>query len=217
MGTPVPYASEQYRLRPHLLQQVLAMCKVHPEIDAFSCADTKCCPRYWGPGSIDGCDAFKQRWDQHILWLNPPYSMMEQVVTKIRANQAHGIVVAPEWPTKVWWEPLQRLAVWRWRLSSGTKVFELGHRPCKPTRWAVQILVVCGADPPCSLLDLRAGNIHAETIKAQSSLISACAWAALGGECAHQEPHRPTKSAKRRWRKQRLKERFARADDFELC
>jgi len=215
MDTPMAFISERYRLRPHLLHQVLGMSGLRPEIDAFSCADTKNCDRFWGPESPDGCDAFDQRWDQHILWFNPPYSKMERVVNKILNDKTHGIVVVPEWTTKTWWQPLQRLVVWRWRLPAGTRAFELFHRPCRPTRWAVQILAVCGADPQCGLAELRSGKVHGRTKPVMMKplgmiLARPGAGAFQDPETVQQEPRPPkTRAQKRRDRRKRVVEKWS--------
>lgn len=152
--------TELYRLRPHLVARALKNTRVDPQIDAFSLERTKQCARWWGPDSSEGKDAFQQCWSNDILWCNPPYSQMQRVVTKLRRDRAHCLLVAPEWSSRVWWQQLQGMVIWRWRIPAASKVFELYDRACGPTRWAVQVLAICGADPRCTLLQLQAGVVH---------------------------------------------------------
>lgn len=160
MDTGSAFVTESYRIRPHLYAEALRKCKITPQIDAFSKADTRMCSRFWGPGSPAAENAFDERWDRNILWCNPPFSMIQAVSDKVKAEAAHCLLLVPEWPTKSWWADLQPLAVWRWRIPANVKVFEMFHRPCAPTRWPVHVLAVCGAQPRCSLQDLQSGRVH---------------------------------------------------------
>jgi hypothetical protein len=152
--------TELYRLRPHLVARALKNTRVDPQIDAFSLERTKQCARWWGPDSSEGKDAFQQCWSNDILWCNPPYSQMQRVVTKLRRDRAHCLLVTPEWSSRAWWQELQAMVIWRWRIPAASKVFELYDRACGPTRWAVQVLAICGSDPRCTLLQLQAGVVH---------------------------------------------------------
>ena len=72
--------TELYRLRPHLVQEVLKTTRLRPQVDAFILRATRQCPRWWGPDSEECQDAFGERWNQCLLWCNPPYSRMGEVV-----------------------------------------------------------------------------------------------------------------------------------------
>ena len=182
--------TELYRLRPHLVARALKNTKVEPQIDAFSLEQSKQCSRWWGPDSDEGVDAFQQCWSNDILWCNPPYSQMAKVVAKLREDRAHCLLVAPEWSTRTWWQQLQPMVVWRWRIPAGSKAFELYNRACGPTRWAVQVLAICGAEYRCTLLHLRAGVVHGPRLPPERVA----------------QIKMTTTSKKRRLRRQRLKE-----------
>lgn len=182
--------TELYRLRPHLVARALKNTKIDPQVDDFSLGPSKQCSRWWGPDSPEARDAFEVCWSNDILWLNPPYSMMQRVVDKLREDQAHAILVAPEWPTKAWWQALQAMVAWRWRIPAGSKTFMLYNRPCGPTRWPVQVMVICGADLRCGMLQLQSGVVHGP--RAESQRVA--------------EIKTTTCSKKRRLRRQRLKE-----------
>ena len=161
--------SESYRLRPHLLDEALKITKIKLQVDAFSVGSTRQCTRWWGPDSPEATDAFRQPWNQDIMWMNPPYSVWDRVVAKIREDQAHALFCVPEWNTRLWWRNLQSMVAWRWRIAPGEKVFELYNRPCSPTHWAVHIVAVCGAEPRCYLAELRAGRVHGRPDPAAAS------------------------------------------------
>ena len=156
----VGYSTELYRLRPHLVARALRNTKVVPEIDAFSVESSKQCSRWWGPDSSEAKDAFAECWGNNILWMNPPYTQLQRTVRKLREDQAHALVAMPEWSTRGWWAELQAMVLWRWRLPAGSKVFEMFGRACGATRWPVQVLVICGAEHRCKLLQLQAGVVH---------------------------------------------------------
>ena len=58
-------------------------------------------------------DAFSRKWgpDLGLVWLNTPYSMMEEVVAKIQEDGTTGVLICPDWPN----------AAWRWRIQSSVK------------------------------------------------------------------------------------------------
>ena len=82
------------------------------------------------------------------------------------------------------------MVVWRWRIPAGSKAFELYGRACGPTRWAVQVLAICGADYRCTLLHLQAGVVHGP--RPETTRVA--------------QVKGTTTSLKRRLRRQRLKE-----------
>ena len=46
-----------------------------------------------------------------ILYINPPWLLLDQVVDKIVRDVTLGLLVAPHWPEARWFRKLQRLPV----------------------------------------------------------------------------------------------------------
>ena len=152
--------SEEYRLMPYYVQDIVTTTGVTPQIDGFSAEQNRNFPLWWGPGSPLGQDALAKDWGQHTLWLNPPFSIMEPVVRKLREDHAHAIVVAPCWPDKVWWQDLMQMHVWQQTMPRGIQAFELRGRPSRPVKWPVSVFVVCGCPVRCTLQDICKGKVH---------------------------------------------------------
>ena len=44
-------------------------------------------------------------------WLTPPLDLISDVLKKVRADRAAGVMLAPEWQAQPWWPELQKLTV----------------------------------------------------------------------------------------------------------
>ena len=72
-----------------------------PSIDAFANPANARFPRYWTQRQ----DAFQQDWSppaQPLLWINPPFKKMDQVLEKIVEDGASAILIAPDWKHQKW-------------------------------------------------------------------------------------------------------------------
>ena len=62
-----------------------------------------------------GCmavDAFSSNWHSIMFYAFPtPFSVLTQTIQKIEKEEATGVVVAPNWPTQVWYPALMRLLI----------------------------------------------------------------------------------------------------------
>ena len=96
-----------------------------PDIDGFSEADTAKCSRWWGPGSPFGEDAFLQSWSGLTLWLNPPFSRLDEVLAKIIRDEAHALLVMPQWELRSWYKLASKLTLEELFFPKYTKVFSL--------------------------------------------------------------------------------------------
>jgi hypothetical protein len=50
------------------------------------------------------------------VWLNPPWHLLPQVLEKLRASRARGILVYPYWPLQPWFQEVQRLSAFHFSL-----------------------------------------------------------------------------------------------------
>lgn len=57
---------------------------------------------YWCPGSA-GINSLAQCWRGYHNWVNPPFSIYEDVTRHIIAQQAECTCVIPYWPRSSWW------------------------------------------------------------------------------------------------------------------
>jgi hypothetical protein len=62
------------------------------------------------------------------LWVNPPWHLLPQVLEKLRASRAKGILIYPYWPLQSWFQEVQRLSTFHFRLPPP----RLGVRPHHP-------------------------------------------------------------------------------------
>ena len=54
-------------------------------------------------------NAFTFSWHDDFMYIFPPFSLMGQVLKKIREDKGKAIVIAPLWPTQPWWPRLCQL------------------------------------------------------------------------------------------------------------
>jgi hypothetical protein len=62
-------------------------------------------PQAWG------VDAFSLDWGGRLVYIFPPWVILQDVLWKIWDNQAEAIVVAPAWPSRPWYPLLLQLSV----------------------------------------------------------------------------------------------------------
>ena len=84
------------------------------DVDRFASATNAQVPvfnsRWPSPGCV-GVDAFAEDWNGVTSWINPPWGVLGRVVAKLRDSPgAAATVVAPFWPSAVWWPGLVELA-----------------------------------------------------------------------------------------------------------
>ena len=74
-------------------------------------------------------DAFTYSWDQltghssQVLWANPPFSKLPQVVTKVALEPCRMVLVTPEWRKEPWWTTLDKLTVARVIIPAGDAIY----------------------------------------------------------------------------------------------
>ena len=95
------------------------MCRnfsVTPEIDLFASHHLTQLPAYYtaDPKDLDalGFDAFSVLWDRsRWLYANPPWSLLDQVVQKIRRDGSKMLLITPFWPKAPWFGPLREITI----------------------------------------------------------------------------------------------------------
>ena len=96
---------------PALRSQTLHDLGVHHEdivVDLFASCHNHTCPVYIDQQQ----DAFTFKWDElvtawnHVLWANPPFSLIDKVVTKMIMEPCRFVLVCPVWKDATWWKVL---------------------------------------------------------------------------------------------------------------
>ena len=81
-------------------------------LDAFACHQTKICPRY-ASRLFDrhalGFDGLALDWRQEVVWINPPWCLLGDIITKLHQERPAAVLLVPHWPTQIWWPQLLQL------------------------------------------------------------------------------------------------------------
>ena len=121
-----------------------------PTVDCFAERGLHLWPEYWGPGSPYGTDAFREDWIYEVLgclWWNPPFSRLAEVVDKIVADRARGVLIAPYWPQEAWHQKALLYVRRKWLWRRGAVLFETAEGIAGPTRWGVWAWLIDGGLP----------------------------------------------------------------------
>ena len=100
-----------WMLNPVVFQRILT--QMGPlEVDLFASRLTRQLPRFysWRPDpEAEATDAFLQDWS--IIWgfANPPWCLIHRCLTKVKAQAARMVLVAPLWKTQSWFPVLLEL------------------------------------------------------------------------------------------------------------
>ena len=91
-----------------------------PCVDMFADEQNARFSRWWGRC---GEDAWRQDWGslEGTGWCNPPFSVLDNVVDKCRAEGGNLILIAPDWQEKRYFQEM-------WPMSSSHSFFPVGTR-----------------------------------------------------------------------------------------
>jgi len=157
---PRQWQTEDYAVLESVIAKVLQLMKVRPKIDCFATSRNRRFERWWGEGSPECQDAFTTSWSfvvRGLLWANPPYSVMAEVICKMQAEGAHMLLVAPQWDTKAWYHQMEGMAVMKVVCTEGSTVFMRDGVQCQGVRWPVVFALCCGHHPRCDLIKVQNG------------------------------------------------------------
>ncbi|KAK3241448.1 hypothetical protein CYMTET_48799 [Cymbomonas tetramitiformis] len=94
-------------------------------VDRFASELSAQLPRYyaqWHDPGCEGVDSLALSWLGEVNWLNPPWSLLDEVAHKLREEKCAATVVAPYWPGQMWFQQLEAMADEVAGLASGLKV-----------------------------------------------------------------------------------------------
>ena len=105
----------EWKLDPTALSHALSRLQAHPDIDLFASRTNKqfdrCLSltgRIQTPYAVAGLSLC---WRDLDFYAFPPFSVMSQVLGKVKRQGAMGVVVVPRWTTQVWYPLLTRLLI----------------------------------------------------------------------------------------------------------
>ena len=90
------------------------------KVDAFAQKCNGQFSRYWTQSQ----KAFSKDWGRAYLWINAPFSRMQEVVLKTIMDQAQGITIVPVWKAHHWFWDLGEIALDRWDLPAEQSVYQ---------------------------------------------------------------------------------------------
>jgi len=132
-----PRPQENYAVLHDLVQEACSRLGIAPVRDAFAPPTNSRFPAPWSKAE----DAFARAWaypHAGALWANPPFSRLNEVVTKASREGCLMPVVATEWsgPGYPWWTALCALCPKRWCFPEGRPVYLRGGTDLMPApRW----------------------------------------------------------------------------------
>ena len=110
---------------PCLKHQILARAGVSEReqqsmVDGFAQKYNAQFPRYWTQSQ----DAFSKDWGRDYLWINAPFSRMQDVVLKTNMDQAQGIMIVLVWKAHDWFWELGKIPLDWWDLPAEKPVYQ---------------------------------------------------------------------------------------------
>ena len=110
----VAHTGKEWQLHKKLFQRALSTLNYCPDVDLFASRHNTQCKLDVSYRPDPGCmavDAFSLNWHSIMFYVFPPFSVLTQTIQKIEKEEATGVVVAPNWPTQVWYPALMRLLI----------------------------------------------------------------------------------------------------------
>ena len=94
------------------MQRVQAMFRRSISLDAFACPQSKVTSRFasrhFAPEALAE-DGLLLDWSSEVVWLNPPWALLSDVLCKLRAERPAAVLIVPVWPSQTWWPSLLAL------------------------------------------------------------------------------------------------------------
>lgn len=100
----------EWRLHPEVVEQIWRVYG-QAEVDLFASQHTTHCPLWFSltqPAPL-GLDAMVQAWPRLRLYAFPPVALLPGVLERIRQDGISLLLVAPRWPSRIWFADLIHL------------------------------------------------------------------------------------------------------------
>ena len=144
-----------YQLDPSLFR-IITRRFGHRTIDRFASRANSLCPRFNSRHhdvASSGVDAFTQDWQGECNWANPPWTLLPRLTAFLTAHRdVEAVVLAPDWPSAIWYPRLRRLASGEMLLRRRQGMFRPGDpsllADLPPPRWNLRAFHI---RPRCQL------------------------------------------------------------------
>ena len=103
----------EWKLSPDIFHKVTDRL-LKPDIDLFaSHLNFQMKPFIsWGPDPAAlAINAFTKNWSKWLIYAFPPFSLLQKVLTKWQKDGAEAILIAPKWPTAVWYSQILKMLI----------------------------------------------------------------------------------------------------------
>ena len=104
----------EWTLDPKVFDQIVLLWGL-PKIDLFASRINRKCELFcsWKPDpEAKHVDAFALNWTMYsYVYIFPPFSLLPRILRKIMTEQIDAIVIAPLWPTQMWFPVLMEMLV----------------------------------------------------------------------------------------------------------
>jgi len=152
------HTDTEWMLDKDILHKALRFLGADPVIDLFASRSNYQLKPYisWRPDpEAVHIDAFSYCWSKGLFYAFPPFSLIPQVLQKIREDRASGILVVPDWPTQPWYPSLLRLITCHpYKVKRSRHLLSLPTRPHEvhPLHRKMDLLICRLSGMPCNPL-----------------------------------------------------------------
>ena len=106
--------SAEWSLNKDIFQDAICRLGVTQNIDLFASRINYKIKPYVSfhpdPGAI-AVNAFHMSWKQFQAYIFPPFCLISRILQKVQEEHCTVVMVAPRWPTQVWWPKLMSLLI----------------------------------------------------------------------------------------------------------
>ena len=101
----------EWQLNPDIFKKIVGKFG-QPDIDLFASRINKHIDKYvsWHPDpDAVAVNAFSMVWHDAYFYIFPPFSIIGQVISKIKRDRTDAVLVVPDWPTQYWYPQIKAL------------------------------------------------------------------------------------------------------------
>ena len=103
--------STEWMLHPRIFKQIANVYRM-PVLDMFASALNHQVPKYFSwtldPQAV-GMDAFSVNWNKGLLYMFPPFSLIQKCLQKIIEDKVTVLLITPVWQSRPWYPMLLNL------------------------------------------------------------------------------------------------------------
>ena len=119
--------STEWRLDPHSFRRCCLRLG-EPQIDLFATIENTQLPLFISPcpdERAEACDALNQDWNRwSSVYLFPPVQLLGEILDPLRKFTGKGFLIAPFWPTAIWFLELEKRCLSRFLLPEDHFLFQ---------------------------------------------------------------------------------------------